>query len=131
MICWRRKWQSTPVLLPGKSYGQRSLVGYSPWGRKELDMTSLSFSLSLSTLQQGPSLGNNENDSLEFSPFKWLLTYPGRIFQESSINTGFENCAYKAIYYVDSEDLEAEIFGLCRHCMNPRGAISGCSTRWL
>ena len=34
-----RKWQSTPVLLPGKSHGQRSLVGYSPWGRKELDTT--------------------------------------------------------------------------------------------
>ena len=36
---WRRKWQPTPVLLPGKSHGQRSLVGYSPWGCKELDMT--------------------------------------------------------------------------------------------
>ena len=34
-----RKWQPTPVLLPGKSHGWRSLVGYSPWGRKELDMT--------------------------------------------------------------------------------------------
>ena len=34
-IPWRRKWQSTPVLLPGKSHGQRSLVGYSPWGHKE------------------------------------------------------------------------------------------------
>ena len=39
MCIWRRKWQSTPVLLPGKLHGQRSLVGYSPWGRKELDMT--------------------------------------------------------------------------------------------
>ena len=29
----RRQWQPTPVLLPGKSHGQRSLVGYSPWGR--------------------------------------------------------------------------------------------------
>ena len=38
-IPWRRKWQFTPVLLPGKSHGQRSLVGYSPWGRKELDTT--------------------------------------------------------------------------------------------
>ena len=36
---WRRKWQPTPVLLPGKSHGQRSLVGYSPWGRKESDTT--------------------------------------------------------------------------------------------
>ena len=34
-----KKWQSTPVLLPGKSHGQRSLVGYSPWGHKELDKT--------------------------------------------------------------------------------------------
>ena len=38
-IPWRRKWHPTPVLLPGKSHGQRSLVGYSPWGRKELDTT--------------------------------------------------------------------------------------------
>ena len=36
---WRRKWQPTPVLLPGKFQGQRSLVGYSPWGCKESDMT--------------------------------------------------------------------------------------------
>ena len=33
------KWQPTPVLLPGKSHGQRSLVGYTPWGHKESDMT--------------------------------------------------------------------------------------------
>ena len=36
---WRRKWQPTPVLLPGKSHGQRSLVGYSPRGCKALDTT--------------------------------------------------------------------------------------------
>ena len=36
---WRRKWQPTPVLLPGESHGGRSLVGCSPWGLKELDMT--------------------------------------------------------------------------------------------
>ena len=35
----RRKFQPTPVLLPGKSHGQRSVVGYSPWGRKESDTT--------------------------------------------------------------------------------------------
>ena len=38
-IPWRRKWQPTPALLPGKSHGWRSLVGYSPWGRKESDTT--------------------------------------------------------------------------------------------
>ena len=36
---WRRKHQPTPIFLPGKSHGLRSLIGYSPWGRKELDMT--------------------------------------------------------------------------------------------
>ena len=35
----RRKWQPTPAFLPGESHGQRSLAGYGPWGRKELDMT--------------------------------------------------------------------------------------------
>ena len=34
---WRRKWQPTPIFLPGKSQGQRSLAGYSPRGRKQLD----------------------------------------------------------------------------------------------
>ena len=44
---WRRKWQPTPVFLPGEFHGQRSLVGYSPWGRKESDTTErLHFSLS-------------------------------------------------------------------------------------
>ena len=38
-IPWRRKWQPTPVFLPGEFHGQRSLVGYSPWGHKELDTT--------------------------------------------------------------------------------------------
>ena len=36
---WRRKWHRTPVFLPGKSHGQRSLAGYSPWGHEELDVT--------------------------------------------------------------------------------------------
>ena len=36
-IPWRRKWQPTPVFLPGKSHGQRSLAGYSLWSQKEPD----------------------------------------------------------------------------------------------
>ena len=36
-ISWRRKWQSTPVFLPGKYHGRRSLIGYRPWGHKESD----------------------------------------------------------------------------------------------
>ena len=36
---WRRKWQPTSLFLPGKSHGQRSLIGYSPWGCKDSDRT--------------------------------------------------------------------------------------------
>ena len=36
---WRRKWQPTPVFLPGKSDGQKNLMGYCPWVCKESDMT--------------------------------------------------------------------------------------------
>ena len=38
-IPWRRKWQPTPIFLPGEPHGERSLVGYSPWGHKESDTT--------------------------------------------------------------------------------------------
>ena len=49
-----RQWQPTPVLLPGKSHGQRSLVGCSPWGRDESDMTEqLHFHFSLSHIGEG------------------------------------------------------------------------------
>jgi len=39
MIPWRKQWQPTPIFLPGKFHGQRSLVGYSSEGCKELDTT--------------------------------------------------------------------------------------------
>ena len=43
-VGWRRKWQSTPVFLPGKSHGQRSLVGYSPWvARVRYDLVTKAF----------------------------------------------------------------------------------------
>ena len=38
-IPWGKKWQLTPIFFPGKSHGQRSLVGYSSWGHKESEMT--------------------------------------------------------------------------------------------
>ena len=38
-LCWRRKWQPTPIFLPGESQGQRSLVGCRLWGHTESDMT--------------------------------------------------------------------------------------------
>ena len=51
---WRKQWHPTPVLLPGKSHGRRSLVGCSPWGRKESDTTErLHFHFSLSCIGEG------------------------------------------------------------------------------
>jgi len=46
-IPWRKEWQPTPLFLPGEFHGQRSLVGYSPWGCKESDITErLTFTFS-------------------------------------------------------------------------------------
>ena len=42
-IPWRRKWQSTPVFLPGESHGQRSLAGYSPWGHSRTRLSDFTF----------------------------------------------------------------------------------------
>ena len=51
---WRRQRHPTPVLLPGKSHGRRSLVGCSPWGRSESDSTErLHFHFSLSSIGEG------------------------------------------------------------------------------
>ena len=51
---WRRKWQPTPVLLPGESQGWRSVVGCHPWGRYESDITErLHFHFSLSCIGEG------------------------------------------------------------------------------
>ena len=57
-ISWRRKWQPTQVVLPGKFHGWRSLVGYSPWGHRESDTTEglhfLSFFVSAMCLPLSP-----------------------------------------------------------------------------
>ena len=54
MFSQRRQWQPTPVVLPGKSHGRRSLVGCSPCGREELDTTErLHFHFSLSCIGEG------------------------------------------------------------------------------
>ena len=67
---WRRQWQPTPVLLPRKSRGQRSLVGCSPWGHKELDTTEpLHFHFSFSWIGKGN--GNPLQCSCLENPRDW------------------------------------------------------------
>ena len=56
-IPWRRAWQPTPVSLPGESHGWRSLVGYSPWGSTESDMTErLSMNTPIPILSFNPQM---------------------------------------------------------------------------
>ena len=67
---WRRQWHPTPVLLPGKSHGWRSLVGCSPWGCEELDTTEqLHFHFSLSCIGEGN--GNPLQGSCLENPRDW------------------------------------------------------------
>ena len=69
-ILWRRQWHPTPVLLPGNSHGWRSLVGCSPWGREESDMTErLHFHFSLSCIGEGN--GNPLQCSCLENPWDW------------------------------------------------------------
>ena len=77
-ISWRREWLPTLVFLPGKSHGQRSLVGYSPWGRKESDMTE--------------QLHINKHTHIKFFFKKagcWLLTIYQHATELSLINFSF------------------------------------------
>ena len=58
-IPWRRKWQPTPVSLPGEFHGQRSLVGSSPWSFKESGMTEgLTYTNSISMKSRKLRSGN-------------------------------------------------------------------------
>ena len=59
-IPWRRKWQPTPVFLPTKSHGQRSLMGYSPWGHKRVGQD-------LATEQQDKVKGSKDPDIINAS----------------------------------------------------------------
>ena len=64
---WRRKWQLTPGFLPGKSHGQKSLAGYSPWGHKESDTTE-----QLTQQQINPALHSARS---QFLTLKRFLSY--------------------------------------------------------
>jgi len=82
-ILWRRKWQHNPVFLPGESHGQRNLVGYSPWGHKESDITErltlqhmLPFWLMLGiSAAEGYFKGLTVPWTVYLAPFPMFITY--------------------------------------------------------
>ena len=61
---WRRQWQPTPVLLPGKSHGWRSLVGCSPWGHTESDTTEATWQQRHRRLLRVPWTARRSNQSI-------------------------------------------------------------------
>ena len=82
-ILWRRKWQPSPVLLPGKFHEPKSLIGYSPWGRKELDMTEQLHFTSLYTLLYIKEIINKDliystGTSTQYS----IITYMGKAYEK-------------------------------------------------
>ena len=93
-IPWRRKWQPTPVFLPGESHGWRNLVGYSPWGRKGSGTTTLTaFLWCWRRLLRVPWTARRSNQSIlkEISPehsleglmLKLKLQYFGYLMQRT------------------------------------------------
>ena len=77
ILNWRRKWQPTPVYLPGKSHGQRSLMSFNPWGRKESGTTAtntylLPYLPNVSKINTDPSHTSNIEERAHF------LTYSMR-----------------------------------------------------
>ena len=104
----RRRWHPTPVLLPGKSRGRRSLVGYSPWGREESDTTErlhFHFHFSLSCIREGH--GNPLQCSCLENPRDrgawWAAVYGieqsrTRLKQLSSAAAGFIRKGYSKLY---------------------------------
>ena len=84
---WRRKWQPTPVFLPGESQGRQSLVGFSLWGRTESDTTD-------ATQQQQPTLCNlllqyQINPLGGSKTLKWTLWSVALPCLTSSISKGY------------------------------------------
>ena len=89
-IPWRRKWQSTPALLHGKSHGWRSLIGYSPWGRKEsnttewLHFTKPTTGLCLEYLPMYPYWHTHTHTRISWTlTYKHLLSHQRRGFSKA------------------------------------------------
>ena len=79
---WRRKWQPTPGFLPGTSHGWKSLVGYTPWGRKESDTTEWLTHNKASVVTTQPADGPHGiwkveiSKQLQISSFSWKIKNP-------------------------------------------------------
>ena len=98
-ILWRRKWQPTPALLPGKSHGQRSMVGcYSPWDRKESDTTEWLHSLTQATKEVLPIF------------LKQSLVFPILLVSSISLHCSFKKAFYLSLLFSGTQHSVGLIF---------------------
>ena len=93
-IPWRKTWLPTPVLLPGKFHGQRSLGGYSPWGWKESDMTErLTLSVSWPYADTGYSCFCTKRAELTVWPTKSTIFASWSLILRGMLTRGTDLCA--------------------------------------
>ena len=99
-LIWRRKWQAIPVSLPGKSHGQRSLVGYSPWGCRESDTTKHAHTHGISMCDPLSPFKRNEESLPDhclakghycFTCIPYLLFAALSYFTDKEIDLGFRH----------------------------------------
>ena len=138
----RRQWHPTPVLLPGKSHGQRSLVGCSPWGHEESATTEqLHFHFSLSCIGEGN--GNPLHCSCLENPRDrrawWAAVYGvaqsrTRLKRLSSSNMQLRgsglNMASQAWSLEDSTSLTTTVRGELINATNTRAGTQSCQNAW-
>ena len=140
----RRQWQPTPVFLPGKSHGLRSLVGCSPWGHCESDTTEwLCFHFSLSYIGEGNDnplqcscLGNPRDGgawwaavygvSLSWTRLKWLRSSSSRYADDTTLMAEREEL--KSLLMKVKE--ESENVGLKLNIQKAKIMASGPITSW-
>ena len=105
---WRRKWQPAPVFLPGKPHGQRSLAGYSPWGRKESNTTE--------HLPPGPKHGLvcKRNKRAEWKGVAWVT-------HDHVLNTSELFAAWRPR---EGNEVTVPLQVLVTHCPAPRAVVA-------
>ena len=101
-----RQWRPTPVLLPGKSHGQRSLVGYSPWGCKKLDMT-----------EQLSTHDNNNIYSSRILAMNLIRYMICKYFQSIGVAFSFHwSCSFEAYKLLILIQSKLSFFNFCCRC---------------
>ena len=126
VIPWSMQWQPTPVLLSGESHGQRSLVGYSPWGRKESDTTERLNSSTRWVVLQGTQRSSLRGGSgLHSSRPPWLLTAMPAGASRGSLGEAVRGFSFWARATPAAQESGAPQGSSAPWCRMPSGASPG------